>query len=478
LKFDSKEIKQIHARIDSIKILNQDLGKLFFQVEKQKTTYDVNGYFSQKQTKNIELKGSILNKNNGIFTDLNLQIKQLDIHKFEKILHRYFKNFEGYIDGNVYLNGKVSKPNIKASIGLNNIKLQSVLRNSKLYINKQKIEIKDNTLLFNNLTVLDSSGNSFRINGKIKEFYNNNFFADFRINIDNYLFFDIPENETAKLSGKLIIDNISQVKGTKENLEIISDLTVKKGSQITYIYDDGTMQNKISQEGIVEFHNELKDTLNILDTLKKDWLSGMNLNARIKINKETKINFVLNKAAGEGLTVSGSGDLALNIADNGIVNLNGLFNVEKGNYELSYYGLVSREFKITKGPNIKWTGTVNNPIIDLTAKYKVKASPYPLMINTTDNQAELFKYKNAETFYVNLNIIGSAQRPEMKFEIDYPQVYENTHYPDVQTRINQINADEAAVNKQAMSLMIIGGFVFGVFRSNRHFVRHFHYVTQ
>jgi hypothetical protein len=47
----------------------------------------------------------------------------------------------------------------------------------------------------------------------------------------------------------------------------------------------------------------------------------------------------------------------------------------------------------------------------------------------------------------------------MKFKIIYPRVSENSNNPDVRARINQINEDEAQVNKQALSLLIIGGFV-------------------
>ena len=459
IKFNRKGILKAQTGVEKFTINKQNLGTFNMLAENTKDRYILDAYLKQDSVKKLIINGYLPKGTETYIPYLTARFVHLDIRKFEDILSAYFKNFEGYINGTLEISDKNGEFMLQSDLDLDKVKLQSIFRNSNLYIDKQKIKIINNELIFNNLTFKDSAGNSFVVNGKIDNFINDNLYADFSIDVKNYLLLDIPETRNNKLFGKLIIDNVSKINGHRDKLKIISNLRVRKGSQLTYIYDDGTMQNKISSEGIVEFTTQLKDTLTLLDTIRHDWLSAMNLNAKIKIDKETKINFVLNKAAGEGLTVYGGGELALNISNNGMININGLFNVEKGDYKLSYYGLVSREFKIEKGSNIKWVGSLTNPIIDLTAKYKIRASPYPLMVNTTDNKTDLQKYKNAETFFVNLGILGSAQQPKMQFQIEYPQVYENTYYPDVQTRINQINSDESAVNKQAMSLMIIGGFV-------------------
>ncbi len=410
----------------------------------------------------INIVGKLVTINKNISPSFNLELKNFEINKFHFFLKNTFKTLEGKLNGNLAYNTNSKNKKLSGIIGFNNVKFRSKLRNSILYINNQTIKVSNNNLSLNNFSIRDSLNNTFIVSGKIKNLSLNNYNLDLKMDIKDFLIFDIIDNGETPLYGKLILDNKSTITGNKNKIIIDSYIKLKNGSELTYVYPQNKLADEISTDGIVEFNTEDIDNYieQSLDTIAKDWISLFEVNSTIKIDKNTKFNLIFDKNSGEGLNIEGGANLKLNISDNGIINLAGNYIVEKGSYDISYYNIVGRKFKILKGSKIIWSGNPYNPVSDLTAEYKVKAHPYPLMLNTTNSStAELNKYKTAETFYVSLNISKELLNPEMRFKIIYPRLSENTNNPEVRARINQINEDEAQVNKQALSLLVIGGFV-------------------
>ena len=461
IKYNTQGIFSSYLDLSNLIILEEKQGNLHIELNSTKNEKNYKLKLTDSNSL-INVIGKFITVNEKTKPSFNLELKNFEVKKFHFFLKDAFKTLEGKLNGNLSYNTNTKNKKLTGKIGFDNVKFKSKLRNSTLYINNQTISVNNNNLTLNKFSIKDSLNNSFIISGNINNLSLNNYELNLNMDINDFLIFDIVNNGTTPLYGKLILDNKSTITGNNDKIIINSDIKLKNGSELTYVYPQNKLANEISTDGIVEFNSEnINNTIeHTLDTIAKDWISLFEVNSTIKIDKNTKFNLIFDKNSGEGLNIEGGADLSLNINNNGNINLAGNYTVEKGFYDISYYNIVGRKFKILKGSKIMWTGNPYNPISDLTAEYKIKAHPYPIMINTTNTStAELNKYKTAETFYVSLNISKELFRPEMRFKIIYPRLSENTNNPDVRARINQINEDEAQVNKQALSLLIIGGFV-------------------
>ena len=461
LNYNISGLYSSNINISNLVVFEEKQGDLYLELnsKESETNYSIN---LTDNSSLMDIEGKFIKHKNKTVPSFNLKLKNFEIKKFQFFLKETFKTLEGNINGNLSYNTNQKNKKLTGKVNFNDVKFKSKIRNSTLYIHNQTITVNNNNLSLNKFSIKDSLNNLFTISGNINNLSLKNYELDLKMNINNFLIFDRVNNDENPLYGKLILDNKSTITGNATKIIIDSDIKLNKGSELTYVYPQNKMANEISSEGIVEFKSEeVNDYLEQqLDTITKNWISLFEINSTIKIDKNTKFNLIFDKNSGEGLNIEGGADLSLNIGNNGNINLIGNYTVEKGFYDISYYNIVGRKFNILKGSKIIWTGNPYNPISDLTAEYKIKAHPYPIMVNTDNTSTtELNKYKTVETFYVSLNISKELLKPEMKFKIIYPRLNENSNNPDVRARINQINEDEAQVNKQALSLLIIGGFV-------------------
>ncbi len=71
---------------------------------------------------------------------------------------------------------------------------------------------------------------------------------------------------------------------------------------------------------------------------------------------------------------------------------------------------------------------------------------------------EITTYKENLPFNVNLHMTGEMLQPTISFDISLPQQI-LARWPDVNTKLQQVRADDAERNKQAFALLLLGRFV-------------------
>jgi hypothetical protein len=140
--------------------------------------------------------------------------------------------------------------------------------------------------------------------------------------------------------------------------------------------------------------------------------------------------------------------------------LSGRYELNSGHYETSLYNLVKRRFEINPGSSITWRGDPQDARIDVTATYSLETSVSPLMTSVTSGQDASItaKYRQVLPFMVYLNVDGEILRPELSFELDMPEDVQGTFGGAVYSRVQQLNSQEAELNRQVFSLLALNRF--------------------
>jgi hypothetical protein len=284
-----------------------------------------------------------------------------------------------------------------------------------------------------------------------------------RIITNDFLAMNSTGNEgDLPLHGKVILDSDIHFTGNPSSPVIDMKVQLDNGTRITYVLPESQMTLNQS-EGIVIFTDTLSAGNEIvkLDSLQNvnAGVQGITLDAAITFEPEAVLKMLIDPMSGDSLYVSGEGTLNFSLDPGGQMNLTGRYEINEGGYNITLNELIKREFSIRDGSSITWTGDIMDAITDLTAVYKVRTSPLPLMESQTIDDTERNKYRNTLDFMVFLEITGELTNPEISFDIELPENQQGALGGDVNTKLNSLRTDESQLNKQVFALLALGRFL-------------------
>ena len=104
------------------------------------------------------------------------------------------------------------------------------------------------------------------------------------------------------------------------------------------------------------------------------------------ITDDAKIEVIIDKNTGHGLTARGNGFMLLEINTLGKFNMIGDYVVYDGVYNFKYGGLIDKKFIVKPGGSIVWEGDPTRARLNLEAIYRTKANPAVLLENASINR--------------------------------------------------------------------------------------------
>jgi len=195
--------------------------------------------------------------------------------------------------------------------------------------------------------------------------------------------------------------------------------------------------------------------------VKKSGITGFDLSTIIEIDKQVSLRLLMDPASSDSLVVRGEAALSFGIDRSGKMSLTGSYNLDEGSYLVSLESLIKRKFDIIPGSTIIWNGDPLDAEVFLNAKYVVRAAPYDLLtVQVSElSDAEKEGFKRQYPFWVLLKLRGEILHPVISFEIQLPSEEKGILGGAVNQKLNQLNEDASALNKQVFALLVLGRFV-------------------
>jgi hypothetical protein len=143
------------------------------------------------------------------------------------------------------------------------------------------------------------------------------------------------------------------------------------------------------------------------------------------------------------------------------MSLTGAYNLNEGSYLISLQSVVKKKFEIVPGSTIIWNGEPTDAEININATFLQRAAPIDLVADQMSGLSEVDKagYKQPYPFLVVLKLRGAILRPEISFEIQLPPENKGILGGAVNQKLNLLNEDASALNKQVFALLVLGRFV-------------------
>ncbi|MDE5450223.1 translocation/assembly module TamB domain-containing protein, partial [Elizabethkingia meningoseptica] len=395
--------------------------------------------------------------------DLNMAINQLQMKTLQGFSMNAINHTEGYLSGNLKVTGSTAQPNILGKIKFNKVGLEIAKTGSDFRNIDDEINFTSRGIEFNRFKVKDKDGNALTINGQVLTQTYRDFAFNLNVNAKDFKVVNSEKSNDAMMYGILAIDAGLRIRGNLDLPKVEGRLAVAENTDFTFVLPQSSPALQ-ERDGIVEFVDQDKVALN--KTIKTDTLNaqsrikGMDVSVNIEVNKEAKMSIVIDKANGDFVKLQGEAELTGGIDPSGKTTLVGVYQVEKGAYELSV-SMLKRKFDIQKGSTITWTGEPTAAIMDLTAVYKTETAPIDL-VEQQVTQAEVNLFKQRMPFSALLKMKGELLKPVLSFDITTDEnnnsVATNVKQL-VDAKLAQLRQQEPEMNKQVFALLLLNRFI-------------------
>lgn len=392
----------------------------------------------------------------------NIAIDKIELPLIEQFSSAYISETKGNISGKFDLSGKLEDLSYSGNIQFSDAEFKLNSLNAIFKLGNENIKISDNAIQFNNFHLKDINNNVLDINGRIGIVNPTNPIFDLQAKASNFQILNSTSKDNNLYYGKVNFDTDFKLLGDLNFPKIIGSLRINEATDFTYIVPQEQV-GTVEREGVVLFVNK-KNPDDILTQKSKDQynatISGVEINAQVSINSETKAKVVFNKKTGDNIKLIGGGKLKLDMARNGDLSLSGKYEVSRGELELNLYNLVTRRFQIANQSTVSWYGDPYNADLDIRAIYTVETSASSLMASqiSSESSAVQNQFRQQLPFQVYLDVDGEILAPELIFELDMPESERAAVNGSVYNRVLQINQEEDELNKQVFSLLVLNRF--------------------
>ncbi|MEX0881978.1 MAG: translocation/assembly module TamB domain-containing protein [Cyclobacteriaceae bacterium] len=410
----------------------------------------------------LDLGGEYVADAAGANLNLDLDLNEVRLEVIEGITDGAIGDAEGNISGHFTLQGTTADPIYEGAFQFNQTEFTLATLNSRFKLSEQEINLDNEGVYLNNFTINDQDDNTFRIDGEILTASLPNPTFDLQLDASDFKVLSSSREDNDLFYGDANIDAAVKIQGDLTLPVVNAKIRVNSGTDLTFIVPESQL-DVVERQGVVRFVNR-EDPDDILTRRESDrnatGFTGYKVAALLDVSPDAIFNVVVDERSGDNLQIAGEADLKLNLDPNGRVTLAGRYEVEKGHYEMSLYGVVSRRFEFEEGSTLNWGGDPMDATLDLTAIYQVETSAAALMAASAagGSRENMNKYRQELPFLVFLDLNGELLRPEISFRLDMPEEQKGAIGGTVYSQIQQLNGQEGELNRQVFSLLVLNRF--------------------
>ena len=453
--------------ISDLHALGTELGTLHMTARQPRPdTYHAEAELKQTSNRFNANADIVTGTNTSVEAQADIDFKDLSFLK--PFVSSYLYALTGGLAGTIHYQQKGDALDLDGTLTFANAGVGVIQTGATYLLPKESMTLHNGTIHFTEFDLLDSLGNTFKLDGDVVLTEPSNPGLDLRLRTDKFQMINSTSKQNDMFYGDLFASTDLRITGTAIKPVLKGDLGILPGTMFSVVLPGSKVQ-LVGAEGIVVFTDDLslQDTLlansdgqMLLDSLQAH-LPGIELDLSIHIDKKAKFAVVLDPTTGDQATFSGYGDLVFRYKPDGSMYLSGPFTLESGGYTLEFYGLVKKRFDLVSGSTIRWTGDPLKAAMNIKAKYLSESAPYPLVASTgVIPESERNRLQQPLPFEVVISVSGAVNDPTIDFGLDLDRNYRNS-YPQVNAQLEHLSqpANVEDRNRQVFGLLVMNSFI-------------------
>ncbi len=418
----------------------------------------------------LDIKGLYQPKNEENSLDADIKIIGMKIDAIEPFLAGVMTQVKGTAYGAVKIKGKPKTPLLIGEMNIFGGGVKVVYLNTA-YTFEDKIVFTENQIAFDRLTLYDEQKETQEnksktiqsgvaiLNGGI--FHDNfqNFVVNLQGNLRKVLSLNLPAAPENLFYGSAIATGNFEIFGSFSNLKLTLNARSEQGTRI-FLPLDG--YSGVSEQSFIRFVQ--KDTILLENPAQNNpESSGFKMEMNFDITPDAYMEIIFDKKVGDLIRGNAKGNLKMQIDTQGDFKMFGGVEIVKGAYNFTFLNIINKEFIVSEGSRINWSGDPYHAQLDLTAQYRQMASLAPLMTGLDSATLTRPEIKRKYPVLVNLRLLGDLMRPDIQFGIDivdYPPLIMAGGTPvSVESFVaafkSLIESNQQELNRQVFSLIAL-----------------------
>lgn len=450
--------------IENLALLDINLGDMKTLVQNPSANF----YELNTQVKGPNLDLDITGEMNigggqGFSYESEMNLAKMEFFLLEPFMEDQISDCKGILRGNVTASGSQNETNYEGFIRFDEVGFTVLETGSKFSIPAERVDFSQSDIVFNQFKITDNQGNPTNIDGNIGIESITKPVFDLNIKSRNFTFLESTRADNDFIFGKAIADLDIDLTGTLYRPSVNADLDLKSGSAITMIIPESEIDIE-EREGVVKIERRIDGKV-IPDESEEETaeplFKGVDLEAIINIDPSVTLRIVIDERAGDQLEVAGEANLSFDMDADGRMSLSGIYELNRGFYEMRMYDIARRRFELQPGSRLVWSGDPLGAEMDIIAIYQTKTSALDLMANQLAGADESMRnqYRQELPFEVVLDVGGELLRPNLSFSLDMPEEARAELGGNVYNRIRQLNTMESELNTQVFALLVLNRFL-------------------
>ncbi|MDX5442892.1 MAG: translocation/assembly module TamB [Hymenobacteraceae bacterium] len=374
-----------------------------------------------------------------------------EIKLVEPLLKDIIHDMSGTMAGRVRILGKLTAPVLKGNVLVSNGKFNFTYLNT-VYTFSDRVYFSENGITFRSLNLRDVYGNQGTLNGGVYHDGFQNMLIDLKATFNKLMVLNTTREENELFYGSAFASGSASVFGPPNDLKVNVTATSEKGTRMFIPLDN---QAELTRQNYIRFVNRNtadSTKVQVEATEQRVDLSGISLNFDLTVTEDAYAEIIFDERAGDIIRGVGNGRLRLNIDTRGEFNMYGQYEITRGAYNFTLYGLVNREFDIRSGSTISWNGDPYAGILNVTASYTQRATlPFLSNYSAVDQEATPVSVRYPVTVVMDLE--GNLMAPQIKLSMEFDDV-PGTLQDQVNAYMTSIRNDEQELNRQVFSLLV------------------------
>jgi len=303
-----------------------------------------------------------------------LNITKLPLPMVNPFIPDNMAQMEGALNGEITIAGSTAKPNLNGFIQMDSSSVYLGMADTRLRFDSKKITVDKSLISFNKYNIYSVGNNPFVIDGNIDMSNLSRMMADLKMTANNMQVLDAKRTKESLVYGRLLMNFDTTIKGPLSGLVVRGDAHLLGGTDMTYVLTDSPLSVQDRMDGLVTFTS-------FTDTLTRErrnqgtaGVSGIDMLMALHIDPTVQMRVDLNPDQSNYVEVEGGGDLTFQMNKQGDMVLNGRYTFSEGIVKYSLPVVPLKEFKVHQGSSIQWDGEIMNPLIDVVATERMRAT--------------------------------------------------------------------------------------------------------
>jgi len=377
--------------------------------------------------------------------DFTVNLDQFSLTALDPVLKNVFDNVFGLATGEVKIYGRPGKILMRGDVYAENAGLKLGYMQTSYHFS-DTINLRGDSLQFNQITIHDFEGNSALFNGSIRHDNFSNMDYNMNCSFRKILIMNTSAMDNERFYGKAYGSGFLKINGHGPDLLLDGTAKTLYGTSINISLD---YEKQAQAYDFIHFVNSKSNETTMPEEYRNPSSgSGVTMKFNVATTPEAHFQLIYNSQIGDVIRAQGSGDLQINIDPQFNIGLYGNYQVEQGDYLFTLQNVINKKFEIEQGGTIDWNGNPYDANIDLKAIYRLRASLNELFAN---NEEEI--YNQRIPVLCEIHLTENLNNPTIDFGIDFPSSEDR-----IKDEVQQFFSTDEDMNKQILSLLVLGQF--------------------